>query len=52
VVERDDEGWTTVRRADLQQDGTFGEWPVDFDEVQLEAGRRFLDALDQKHGDA
>lgn len=48
-VERNEEGWTRVRQADLKDDGTFGDWPIDFDDVQLEAGSRFLDAVDRKH---
>jgi hypothetical protein len=42
--ERSDTGATRVRTADLARDGSFGEWPVDFDEVALAAERDYLDA--------
>jgi predicted ATPase len=42
--ERSESGATRVRTADLAHDGSFGEWPVDFDEVALAAERDYLDA--------
>jgi hypothetical protein len=42
--ERSKSGATNVRTAELAQDGPFGEWPVDFDEVALAAERDYLDA--------
>lgn len=38
-------GATTVAQADLTNDGTYGEWPIDFDDVALDSERRFLDAV-------
>ena len=37
-------GATTVTQAGLDKDGTYGDWPIDFDDVALESERRFLDA--------
>ncbi len=43
---RDDEtGWTTVVQADLQEDGSFGDWPVDFPDVYSMADAEFIDAV-------
>src|SRR5262249_7190501 len=42
---RDADGCTRVDSADLDKNGSYGKtWPIDFDEVQLRAQRRFLDA--------
>ena len=38
-------GSTQVASADLDQDGAFGEWPVDFDDVSLNAEKGYLDAV-------
>jgi len=38
-------GWTTVSRADLHKDGTFGEWPVDFPDVYAMADEQFINAV-------
>jgi predicted ATPase len=40
---RSTNGTTTVRTAEVGDDGSFGEWPVDFDEVTLAAERAYLD---------
>lgn len=37
-------GATTVTQAELDSAGTYGDWPIDFDDVALESERRFLDA--------
>jgi predicted ATPase len=37
-------GATSVSTADLASDGSFGEWPADFDEVVLGIERDYLDA--------
>jgi hypothetical protein len=42
--ERSDSGATHVRTAELADDGSFGDWPVDFDDVTLAAERDYLDA--------
>ena len=38
-------GWSTVTRADLKEDGTFGDWPVDFPDVFSMADEQFIDAV-------
>ena len=45
---RDDDGMTTIRSADLDEGGTFGDWPEDFDDVTLDAQSRYLDAAEQQ----
>jgi predicted ATPase len=42
--QRSETGVTHVETADLAPDGSFGEWPVDFDEIALAAERAYLDA--------
>lgn len=44
--ERGSDGMTTIRSADLGDDGAFGNWPEDFDDVSLNAQSRYLDAAD------
>ncbi len=39
-------GSTTIRSADLDEGGRFGDWPEDFDKVELDAQSRYLDAAD------
>ena len=46
--ERGDDGATTIRSADLDEGGAFGDWPEDFGDVSLNAQDRFLDAA-EKH---
>ncbi len=43
-VERDEDGYTTVRQVTPEKNGGFGDWPVDFADVELEAQQRFLEA--------
>jgi predicted ATPase len=38
-------GWSTVTQADLQKDGSFGDWPVDFPDVFAMADQEFIDAV-------
>ncbi|VXD11235.1 conserved hypothetical protein [Planktothrix serta PCC 8927] len=45
---RDQEGCTNITTADLDQAGTFGDWPEDFSEVDLEEESRYLDAAELK----
>ena len=42
--ERGTDGSTKVNSADLDDQGAFGDWPEDFDDVALQAQRRYLDA--------
>jgi hypothetical protein len=41
-------GATTVRSADLDEAGRFGDWPEDFADVTLDAEGRYLDAVDAR----
>jgi AAA domain, putative AbiEii toxin, Type IV TA system len=41
---RSESGVTQVETAELASDGSFGAWPVDFDEIALAADRAYLDA--------
>lgn len=43
--QRDKAGMTDVSTAVLTEQGTFGEWPVDFDDVELEAESDYLKAV-------
>ncbi|MEP7124490.1 MAG: AAA family ATPase [Byssovorax sp.] len=43
-VERDEDGYTTLRQVTPEENGGFGDWPVDFADVELEAQQRFLEA--------
>lgn len=45
---RDQEGCTNITTADLDEAGTFGDWPEDFSEVDLEEESRYLDAAELK----
>lgn len=40
-----DTGVTTVATADLDSEGRFGDWPVDFDEISQDADWAYLDAV-------
>lgn len=44
---RNAKGWTQVSTGELSSKGTFGAWPVDFDEVELQAQTRYLDAVER-----
>jgi hypothetical protein len=46
--QRQDEGRTTVRSADLDEAGRFGDWPEDFDDVTLHAQKQYLDAAEER----
>ena len=41
-------GITTVRSAELDSAGRFGDWPEDFDEVALQAESRYLSAAEAR----
>lgn len=45
---RDEEGVTRVKTADLDSEGRVGDWPVDFDDVELRATNAYLDAVESK----
>lgn len=42
------DGSTEITSADLDEAGTFGDWPEDFAEVALEAESRYLDAAESR----
>jgi hypothetical protein len=48
---RDEGGMTTVSSADLDDNGAYGDWPEDFDDVELEAAKEYLDAVEGKAGE-
>ncbi len=43
---RDAHGVTTLDSADLDEAGAFGEWPEDFDDVELKSQSRYMDAAE------
>ena len=43
---RSKDGITEVTSAELDEAGTYGEWPLDFDDVSLQVQSRYLDAVD------
>ena len=46
--ERQDNGMTTVKSADLDEAGAFGEWPADFADVAIAEESRYLDAAESR----
>lgn len=46
--DRDAAGVTTVASANLDATGAFGDWPVTFDTVELDAQRHYLDAAEAR----
>jgi predicted ATPase len=46
--ERNEEGATDIRSAELDEAGRFGDWPEDFDDVTLEVQSRYLDAAEAR----
>ena len=44
---RREDGVTEVNSADLDEAGTYGEWPEDFADVDLNTQSRYLDAVDR-----
>lgn len=44
---RNDDGITQVSSAELDDAGAYGNWPEDFDDVDLNAQSRYLDAVDK-----
>ncbi len=43
---RNKDGVTEVNSVDLDEAGTYGDWPMDFDDVDLKIQSRYLDAVD------
>ena len=46
--QRAEDGVTKITSVDLDEDGSFGEWPQDLDDVWLDAQRQYLDAAERK----
>jgi predicted ATPase len=46
------DGITELFTADLDQNGAYGEWPEDFDEIHLASEKDYLDAVEGKAGQA
>ena len=44
---RADNGATKIDTADLDETGAYGDWPEDFDDVDLKAQSRYLNAVDR-----
>ena len=44
---RDDNGATEIKTAELDEAGAYGDWPEDFDDVDLKAQSRYLNAVDR-----
>ena len=44
----EEDGATTVSSADLDEGGSFGDWPGDFGDVELEIEKRYLDAVEAR----
>ncbi|MDQ3805771.1 MAG: AAA family ATPase [Acidobacteriota bacterium] len=42
------DGVTKIKSADLDETGSFGDWPEDFAEIALEAQSRYLDAVEAR----
>lgn len=47
-LQRSDQGETTVKTADLDDKGAYGDWPEDFDDTELHAEQAYLDAVEAK----
>ena len=46
---RNKDGVTEVSSVDLDEAGAYGDWPMDFDDVDLTIQSRYLDAVDRLH---
>lgn len=44
---RDSDGVTEITSAPIDKEGAFGDWPVDFGDIELESQSRFLDAYEK-----
>lgn len=43
-----EDGATSIKSADLDENGAFGDWPQDFGDVELMAEGAYLDAVEEK----
>ena len=46
---RREDGVTEVDSVDLDEAGAYGDWPLDFDDVDLKIQSRYLNAVDRLH---
>jgi predicted ATPase len=46
--QREKDGRTMIRSAELDEAGRFGEWPADFDDVELHSQKQYLDAAEKR----
>jgi predicted ATPase len=46
---RDDDGASHVVTADLDDDGSYGDWPVDFADVEMSVEKDFINASLERH---
>ena len=44
----EEDGATSVSSADLDEGGSFGDWPEDFGDVELDIEKRYLDAVEAR----
>jgi predicted ATPase len=44
---RDNKGQTHVAEAEFAKDGSYGDWPVDFDDVESDLQNRYLNLVDR-----
>lgn len=45
---RDHDGAAQVRTADIEANGAYGDWPVDFDDVEMDVERDYIEAAFNK----
>ena len=43
-----EDGTTSIKSADLDENGAFGDWPEDFGGVELMAEGAYLDAVEER----
>ena len=47
-VRNEADGSTEVRSANLDEEGAYGDWPTDFDDVELNSAKEYLDAAEAR----
>jgi len=47
-VRSENDGSTEIRSADLDEEGAYGDWPLDFDDVELNSAKEYLDAAEAR----
>jgi len=48
--QRQEDGETIIKSAELDDHGAYGDWPEDFGEVELDAEKSYLDAVELREG--